>query len=737
MSFLHPILAGVGLACVAVPILIHILMRRRRAPVRWGAMKFLLAAYRRQRRRLQFEQWLLLAVRCLLVAAAALGIGGLLWGGGGETGGARPVVMFLVIDDSLASGAIDPTTGETSLERQIRAARGVAAQLNSARGDRLGILAASGPARPVLMPPTVDLPGAERVLSQMTPTDSAVDWAGAMRILGSVEASDGERRMAGLFSGWREGSLLDFSGVEAPGWLERVITSTPEETVIDNATLAAVEPMRSVVISSGVLGDEGGGLGGLDQVRVLVRRSGGWTDEPGRVDVRLSVQRGTQRVALGEGTAIFSRGGIEAWAVINADLGALASGGGVLVAECGPDGLAGDDVSRRVIELQRSLRVGLISEGGVRLPRTVLEFAPADWLRLALGPEAASSGEREIETVLIDPSGVDRGRLVGLDAVIVAQPSRLASGAWGRLRAFSDSGGLVVVFPEAGERVQRWTDDALAAFGARWRIERETHDLEGAIMREVERGAGLFSAIAGELAELARPVRVERVLGIDAESGVALRLEDGSPLVAVWRPGEDRRGLLVLFSVAMDLSWTTLPTKPFVIPLVQETIRQGVGLARGEWSEVAGSRPAAPPGAVELRPHVGGGLTLRVGPDGRTEEPVRQAGAWRAVDGAGVMVGSVVVEPDRRASQMETASAERVRGVLGGLGVEVVMLDSSREGVVEREGSGQGAMLGLMPHREKWSLGLAMLTAALILAVVETLLARRVSHATVRREVAG
>lgn len=80
MSFLNPILAAVGLACVALPILIHILMRRRRKPVTWGAMRFLEQAYKRQRKRIRFEQWLLLASRCLLVAALALALGGRCWG---------------------------------------------------------------------------------------------------------------------------------------------------------------------------------------------------------------------------------------------------------------------------------------------------------------------------------------------------------------------------------------------------------------------------------------------------------------------------------------------------------------------------------------------------------------------------------------------------------------------------------------------------------------------------------
>ena len=46
MTFLNPSLAIVGVACIAIPIIIHILMRRRRRPIQWAAMKFLLAAIR-------------------------------------------------------------------------------------------------------------------------------------------------------------------------------------------------------------------------------------------------------------------------------------------------------------------------------------------------------------------------------------------------------------------------------------------------------------------------------------------------------------------------------------------------------------------------------------------------------------------------------------------------------------------------------------------------------------------
>ena len=57
---------------VSVPIIIHLLNRRRFKVVEWAAMRFLLAAQKKNARRMRLEQWLLLAVRCLLLLMIAL-----------------------------------------------------------------------------------------------------------------------------------------------------------------------------------------------------------------------------------------------------------------------------------------------------------------------------------------------------------------------------------------------------------------------------------------------------------------------------------------------------------------------------------------------------------------------------------------------------------------------------------------------------------------------------------------
>ena len=66
LEFANPgLLAGV--AAASIPILIHLLNRRKFRETRWAAMRFLLEAIRKNQRRVRIEQWLLLALRTLLI----------------------------------------------------------------------------------------------------------------------------------------------------------------------------------------------------------------------------------------------------------------------------------------------------------------------------------------------------------------------------------------------------------------------------------------------------------------------------------------------------------------------------------------------------------------------------------------------------------------------------------------------------------------------------------------------
>jgi len=72
MPFVHPIVFWTGLGAVSIPILIHLLNRRRFRLMDWAAMRFLWESVRKNRRRLRIEELILLALRCLVLLVLAV-----------------------------------------------------------------------------------------------------------------------------------------------------------------------------------------------------------------------------------------------------------------------------------------------------------------------------------------------------------------------------------------------------------------------------------------------------------------------------------------------------------------------------------------------------------------------------------------------------------------------------------------------------------------------------------------
>ncbi|MFO1021748.1 MAG: BatA domain-containing protein [Planctomycetales bacterium] len=70
-----------GMACVAIPWLLHLLTKRQYRQTEWAAMKFLLEALRKNSRRIRLEHLLLLIVRTLLIAIVVGALARPLWTG--------------------------------------------------------------------------------------------------------------------------------------------------------------------------------------------------------------------------------------------------------------------------------------------------------------------------------------------------------------------------------------------------------------------------------------------------------------------------------------------------------------------------------------------------------------------------------------------------------------------------------------------------------------------------------
>jgi hypothetical protein len=73
MLFQNPWLLG-GLVLAALPVIIHLVRRQAAKPLDWGAMAFLFDTVAARRRRMEWEDLLLMAARCLLLALGALAV---------------------------------------------------------------------------------------------------------------------------------------------------------------------------------------------------------------------------------------------------------------------------------------------------------------------------------------------------------------------------------------------------------------------------------------------------------------------------------------------------------------------------------------------------------------------------------------------------------------------------------------------------------------------------------------
>ena len=171
-GFLNPwLVAGVSLA--SVPLIIHLLNRQRYRPVPWAAMRFVLAAYRRTRRRVQLENLLLLLLRMAAVACLALAI-------------ARPFTsaesplaaltesrrdLLLVLDASASTGYREEGTTQTVFQRIVDRAREHLSELDGGRGDRAYLIFAGSRARSFPWTPP------EKALTVLTALDSPTDEA--------------------------------------------------------------------------------------------------------------------------------------------------------------------------------------------------------------------------------------------------------------------------------------------------------------------------------------------------------------------------------------------------------------------------------------------------------------------------------------------------------------------------------------------------------------------------------
>ncbi|MCA9241896.1 MAG: BatA domain-containing protein, partial [Planctomycetales bacterium] len=170
------------LAAAAAPLLIHLWMRRVRKETRWAAVQFLQAAIKRHARRLQLQQWILLAIRTAILLLVVLAAMKPLVDSLGVVGAGVRTHRLIVIDASLSMGA------ESADGRLIDRAKQLAAQLvdQSNSGDVFSVYLLSAPPQAALAQPTSDRARTKRAIGEIKLTDGSADLAQGLALLASA-----------------------------------------------------------------------------------------------------------------------------------------------------------------------------------------------------------------------------------------------------------------------------------------------------------------------------------------------------------------------------------------------------------------------------------------------------------------------------------------------------------------------------------------------------------------------
>jgi len=424
-------------AAVAVPIAIHLLMRRRRSPVEWAAMDLLREALRRVDRKRRVERWLLLAVRCLVVACAGLAIAAPFIGTGAA--GIRSArTLVVVIDDSAASNERLAGDAGTAFEHSVTAAK--AAIEGLAAGDRVAVVPTSRAASVSRDAASLDHRGALQRLASMGATESACDIPAAMEAASTVlsnEQSAGTVREILVASAFRAGSVgamppLPKAGID--GADVSIAATAPPSAEGTNLQVTGVETERLA----------GTGPDAPASLRITVHRDRG--DGPLRTTVRVA---GPTMTAPVERTLEFGAGERDRTTSVTiaerpADPASTLRR--AVVVSISPDAQPVDDARATVLAPTDRLRVAVVDRRSFDAASALDRLPAGDWVARALAPGEPAT----IDVTQVDPVALDARTAAVSDALVIAEPQLLNAGQWTMLASFVARGGMVAVLPAAG-----------------------------------------------------------------------------------------------------------------------------------------------------------------------------------------------------------------------------------------------------------------------------------------------
>jgi hypothetical protein len=697
--FTYPLTAlAAGVGAVSIPIIIHLLNRRRFRVVTWAAMRFLLLAQKKNSRRMRLEQLILLAVRCALVLLLVLAMASVMpaaerfwhWLFPESVAfaalGTQRTHKIIVIDGSfsMATKTGDKDCFERAKELAVKIVRD-----QSSRGDGFNVVLMAAPPRRIVLEPSENTDKVVEAIQKLRLPHGNADLAATLNTVENLlRASPGkfESREVYFLTDLQQSTWISKQPGSVAGMIQKIQERTRTTVLVD----AGVDGVSNTAVTNVILGATLAGVGVEVPIIATIHNYG----QKPREDVTVDLLIGKAR-EQGADTP-YKLSVAERRSVKQLDRGAntisfkhkfRTPGDYVVQVRVTPDALELDDARSFVVTVKKELPVLLVNG-----KPAVQHFDRATgWLHLALNPFGS---ERVVGMVPARPKVISEdvfndaglGDLSPYDCVFFCGVRSFTPAEVHRIEMHLRRGGGVVF--GLGDKVDRGAYNELlyrdggGILPARLLKEQpapsssyyhffvddrnyreppldaftETGDRLSLV------GARFRQYVSVELAPRGQPRKVlsfmpapikERGAGAE-EAG---KLPRDEPALIEWRPplpaggsaginpAARYRGRVILFTSTFNMDWNSWPASPSSPAFAQELLRFAVSGRLREQSVTVGE-------PLEEFFAKGGGeeVTLRI-PDGRKEtlstEPQEETSVlrWTDTDASGVYVATIGHHP--------------------------------------------------------------------------------------------
>jgi hypothetical protein len=564
-----PLLWGLGAA--SVPIIIHLLNRRKFRETSWAAMRFLLAAIRKNSRRIRIEQWLLLAVRTLLIVLVVTAMAKPFL----EGLGALPVIAgqrthrVIVLDGSLSMAY---TVGDVTRFEQ---AKTLAAQLvkDARRGDVISLVLMADPPRNVIREPSPNHAEVLKEIEEVTLPHGGTDLAASFDAI--------ERALAS--SDIRQKEVVFLTDLQAASWKKPA--GSADEGLKRAVAKIQARQARSVVIDLGKSGGENRAVTSLrleapvvtagtsTLIHATVRNFGPGPVDSARVRLVVDGRLGPEElhdVPVGEDVpVVFSHT-------------FPAPGDHVVEVQIGDDPLKLDNHRWLAVPVREYLHVLLVDGHFKSEPFQ----AETDYLAQALSPASSSEGSPSVVRVEVVPeSQLSRRELAPYDAVVLCNMAQFTEAEVAALDDYLKQGGGVVVF--GGDQVVPENYNRLLYAGGKGLLPAAVGPSVGDASKKGGAGfgfdplkfrhpivkdfAGASSKVVAGLTGVKTWQFHKLKLPKDSLATVALAFDNGDPAVI---EAPRYRGTVIQVATSADADWTFWPLHMSYPPVMEQIVLQ-------------------------------------------------------------------------------------------------------------------------------------------------------------------